>query len=98
MTATPLCESAAESATLTDAVYQPLEQPEPLQLIEELGGVVSIWISCEFVASTLPALSHARYLTVVVWDTVIGSLYAVLEEVGSEPSRVKRMTLTPLSA
>src|SRR5439155_22635648 len=47
--------------------------------------------------STLPALSQARYLTVVVCDTVIGSLYAVLEAVGSEPSSVYRMTLTPLS-
>ena len=64
--------SVAERATPTDAVYQPLEQLEPLQLIEELGAAVSIWISCEFVASTLPALSQARYFTVVVTGTVKG--------------------------
>src|SRR5919198_1193822 len=103
MTPTPLCASAAESATLTEAPYQPVEQTSRLQAIEDVGGSVSgagfvIVTSCEFVASTLPALSHARYLTVVVADTVIGSLYAVLDAVGSEPSRVYRMTLTPLSA
>src|SRR5919198_1031889 len=102
MPATPLREPAGESATLTAAPYQPVEQTSRLQAIEDVGGSVSgagfeIVTSCEFVASTFPALSQARYLTVVVADTVIGSLYAVLEEVGSEPSRVYRMTLTPLS-
>jgi hypothetical protein len=59
MTATPLCASVAESATLTDAVYQPVEQVEPSHRIDETGAVGSIRISCEFVASTLPALSQA---------------------------------------
>jgi hypothetical protein len=67
----------AESETLTEAVYQPLEQAEPLQAIEEdggvlSGGVVSTWISWLLVASTLPATSQARYLTVVVVETVKG--------------------------
>jgi hypothetical protein len=68
----------AESETLTEAVYQPLEQAEPLQAIEEdggvlSGGVVSTWISWLLVASTLPALSQARYFTVVVVGTVNGA-------------------------
>jgi hypothetical protein len=45
-----------------------------LQEIEELGAVVSTWISCVFVGSTLPATSQARYLTVVVVATGKGSL------------------------
>ena len=68
-------ESTAERLTLTDAVYQPLEHVPPLQAIEEVGavvsaGVVSTWISWEFVASTLPAVSHARNFTVVVDGTL----------------------------
>ena len=39
-------------------------------VIETEGFVPSIWISCDFVASTLPTLSEARYLTVVVVETV----------------------------
>ena len=34
-----------------------------------VGAVVSIWISCELTASALPALSKARYFTVVVEPT-----------------------------
>ncbi len=65
----------AESETLTEPPYQPVEQVELLQLIEDVGGVVSgaVWlivISCDFVASTLAAVSQARYLTVVVAETV----------------------------
>jgi hypothetical protein len=50
-----------------------------LQVIEEAGGVVSgtttvIVMSCVFVASTLPALSQARYLIVVVDYTLNGPL------------------------
>ena len=59
------------------SVYALPEQAEPLQAIEEVGGVVSgavIVISCELVGSTLPALSQARYLTVVVAETVKGAL------------------------
>jgi hypothetical protein len=71
MNATPDSESAAERLTLTDAVYQPLEQIPPLQAIEDVGDVVSTGvaetlINCEFVASTVPALSHARYFIVAV--------------------------------
>src|SRR5919204_622185 len=93
--ATPEPPSAADSETLTAAPYQPVEQTSRLQAIEDVGGSVSgagfvIVTSCEFVASTFPALSHARYLTVVVADTVIGSLYAVLDAVGSEPRRCRR--------
>ena len=69
--------SVADRVTLTGEVYALPEQAEPLQAIEELGGVVSgavIVISCELVGSTLPALSQARYLTVVVAETVKGAL------------------------
>jgi hypothetical protein len=50
-----------------------------LHAIDDVGGsrsgagLVTV-ISCELVASTLPAASHARNLTVVVSDTVIGPL------------------------
>ena len=50
-----------------------LEHAAPLQAIAEVGGVVSggvTLISWLFVASALPALSKARYLTVVVVETV----------------------------
>ena len=40
-----------------------------LHLIVEVGAVVSIWICCELTASALPALSKARYFTVVVEPT-----------------------------
>ena len=71
MTATPdPPESTAERLTLTGA-YQAVQHVLPLHAIEEVGGVVSAgvvstWMSWEFVASRLPALSHARYFTVVV--------------------------------
>ena len=45
--------------------------------IDELGVVVSILISWVLTASALPALSTARYLTVVVLETVNGPLEAV---------------------
>ena len=45
-------------------------QAEPLQATVELGRTESIWISCDLTASALPALSKARYLTVVVEETV----------------------------
>ena len=48
----------------------------------------TIWISCDLVASTLPALSQARYLTVVVVETANGPVYVELATVGSEPSVV----------
>jgi hypothetical protein len=73
---------------VTPAVYQPLEQALPLQAIDELGAAASIWISCVLVASTLPATSQARYLTVVVVETVKGFEYSGLAVVGSEPSVV----------
>ena len=38
--------------------------------------------------STLPALSSARHLIVVVAERLIGPLEMVLEPVGSEPSIV----------
>jgi hypothetical protein len=62
----------AERETLTGAVYAPLEQAASLQAIEETGGVRSNWISWLLVASTWPAMSQARYLTVVVAETVNG--------------------------
>ena len=58
------------------------------EVIATVGLDVSILISCDFGDSTLPALSQARYLTVVVALTKKGPRYAVLEVVGSEPSRV----------
>jgi hypothetical protein len=71
ITETPLWASVADRATSTDALYHPLgEQVPPLHLIDEVGAIVSIWMSCEFVASTLPELSHALYFTVVVAETV----------------------------
>ena len=41
-----------------------------------------------FVASMFPALSHARYLTVAVAETVKGPATIGLEAVGTEPSVV----------
>src|SRR5215204_837867 len=96
-------ESTAERLTLTAPAYHPLQQAPPLQAIVEVGavvsaGVVSIEINCDFVASTLPALSQARYLTVPVAETVNGAEYAGLATVGSEPSVVYRITATPEDA
>ena len=71
-TAEPL--SVAKREIWTDALYQPLEQAAALQTIDDVGAVVSIWISCDLVASTLPALSQARNLTVVVAETVNGAV------------------------
>src|ERR671931_211899 len=68
MLATPDPASLADSETLTGPPYQPLEQAPPPQAIDEVGGVVSIWIACDFVASTLLALSQARNFTVLVAD------------------------------
>ena len=48
----------------------------------------STWITCDFVLSTLLALSQARYLTVVVLETVMGPVYFGLATVGVEPSVV----------
>ena len=50
-----------------------------VQAIDEVGGVVSCgvvstWISWLLVGSTLPATSQARYLTVVVLETLKGPL------------------------
>jgi type IV secretory pathway VirB2 component (pilin) len=78
---------------LTGGAYQPLEQAELLQAIEELGAVVSTavvstWIGWLFVASAFPATSQARYLTVVVVETVKGPVYKGLAVVGVEPSVV----------
>jgi hypothetical protein len=88
MAATPESVSVAERETLTGAPYQLLEQAAPPQLIDEVGAVVSIWIKLDFVASTLFALSQARYLTVVVVETANGPVYVGLATVGSEPSVV----------
>jgi hypothetical protein len=41
MAATPEPPSAAESVTLTGPPYQPLEQRERLQAIEDVGASVS---------------------------------------------------------
>jgi hypothetical protein len=43
-----------------------------LQAIDELGGFESTWISWLLVASTFPATSQARNLTVVVFETLNG--------------------------
>jgi hypothetical protein len=63
-------------------------QAAPLQAIDETGGVESMRISWLFVASTLPATSQARYLTVAVAGTVNGARYSGLDVVGFEPSVV----------
>ena len=96
-------ESTAESVTLTAPAYHPLEQAPPLQAIVEVGAVVSIGvvlieINWEFVASTFPELSHARYLTIPVAETVNGAEYMGLPTVGSEPSVVYRISATPDTA
>src|SRR5919199_53244 len=98
ITPTPLSASVADSVTVTSAEYAALEQAEPSQAIDEVGAVVSTWTSCDFVASTLPTLSHARNFTVVVEETLKGAVYSGLEAVGSLPSVVYRITATPLSA
>ena len=68
--------------------------PEPqgllLQAIVAVGGCMSIWTSWLCAAdSTLPALSIARDLTVVVWPTENGPVYVLpLVAEGVEPSSV----------
>jgi hypothetical protein len=59
----------AASLTVTPAVYQPVEHAAALHVIVVVGAVPSIWIACVRTASTLPAVSHERYLTVVVAAT-----------------------------
>ena len=59
---------------MTGPAYQPIEHVPWLQVIDDVGAVVSIWTSCEFTASALPALSKARYLTVAVAETVKGAV------------------------
>ena len=66
--------SVAARLTETGSLDEELPQGEPSQLIVVVGGVVSIWISWLLTASALPALSKARYLTVVVEATVNGAL------------------------
>ena len=43
-------------------------------VIATVGAIVSIWISCDFVSSTFPTLSQARYFTVAVAGTLKGPL------------------------
>ena len=69
----PPGSSVALSVTVTAALYGPA-QAAPLHAIVEVGGVVSVGpvsivISWLLTASALPALSQARYLTVVVAET-----------------------------
>ena len=54
-------------------VWPPTVEASAGAVRETLGGVVSIVISCVCVVSALPALSKARYLTVVVAGTVNGA-------------------------
>ena len=49
-------------------------EPSVGEVTDTDGGVVSIWISWELTASALPALSNARYFTVVVDATGNGPL------------------------
>ena len=78
--------SVGLSATVTGVVrYQPVEQADPLQEMVVAGFSVSIWISWDFTASALPALSVAKNFTVAVADTVNGVVYAVLDVVGVVP-------------
>ena len=67
--------SVALSVTEIGALNQPEPQAAPLHAIVEVGAVVSvepvsIVISWLLIASALPATSKARYLTVVVVETV----------------------------
>jgi hypothetical protein len=68
--------SVADRETLTGAAYALPEQAAPLQAIVDVGAVVSVltWISWLFVVSAFPALSHARYFTVVVVETMNGEV------------------------
>jgi hypothetical protein len=80
--------SVADRLTDTPLPNQPEHGP-PLHAIVDVGGVVSIWISAELTGSELPALSYARYLTVVVALSESGPVYVVpLEVFGVEPSVV----------
>ncbi len=83
--------SVAERVSDTDEVCQPGPQVEPSHDAVVVGGAVSatttvtVW-DCG--ASTLPATSVEKYLTVVVAGTENGPVYTVLEVVGVLPSRV----------
>jgi len=80
--------SVADRLTDTPFPDQPEHDP-PLHAIVDVGGVVSIWSSAELTGSALPALSYARYLTVVVALSESGPAYVVpLEVLGVDPSVV----------
>src|SRR5215216_2185899 len=70
--ATPEPESPELAVSLTVPVTV---APFVGEVMATVGAVVSILIDCDFVASTLPALSHARYLTVVVAETMKEPMY-----------------------
>jgi hypothetical protein len=53
-----------------------------------LSGACAVWMICTPIASTLPALSHDRYLIVVVMGTWIGVEYVGLARLGSDSSVV----------
>ena len=57
---------------MTPPEYGSVEHDEPLQAIDEKGAAESSEISWAWVASMFPALSQARYLTVVVVSTEKG--------------------------
>ena len=71
-------KSTWATATLSDALADigtlPLTLAPSAGVVRlTVGAVVSIVTSCVFTASALPALSKARYLTVVVAATVNGA-------------------------
>ena len=80
--------SVADRLTVTPVAYA-AAHGDPLQLIALDGAEVSTRINGALTASALPALSKARYLTVVVEGSENGAVYTVpFVAVGSEPSVV----------
>jgi len=66
--------SVAVSDTVRELKYDELRQSALLQAMLVLGAVGSIWMSWVFVDSTLPALSHDRYFTVVALGALNGAV------------------------
>src|SRR3954454_5805026 len=75
---------------------KPMLQSLPPQRIVEVGSIVSgIVIIVVFTGSIFPALSHAKYLSVVVYVIGNGAVYTGLDVVGVVPSVVKKIESTP---
>ena len=66
-------ETTRHSADLSGTWFNAQEALGAL-VFPTVGAIVSIWISCDFVSSTFPTLSQARYFTVAVAGTLKGPL------------------------